>query len=1185
MEQVLGLDLGTNSIGWAIIEREFSETSLVNYGVHIFSEGVGMDSGIEFSKAAKRTSFRSLRKHYLRRRVRKVETLTVLTELEFCPEIPLSQLKQWRNGGSYPLSDELMEWQRTDDKINKNPYHDRLAAIDRKLNLARVEDRYLLGRAFYHIAQRRGFLSNRLETTKENEDGKVKEAIQALSKEIEENGCRTLGEFFYKCYGDTKIRSRYTERISHYEAEFYAICEKQKLAADTVKRIHRAIFFQRPLKSQKGLVGKCTFEPKKPRCPISHPRFEYYRMLCFVNNIKVKSPVESEFRVLTSEEREAIAPLFLRKSKDSFQFMDIAKKLGYSKNNAYQFNFRLDTSVSGMPFTAQLKALFGDDYKEVLHRSYLDAKSKTEDEVLQDIWHVLFSFDKDENLKDFAVSKLGLSEEDAAQFAKIKLARDYASLSLKAINKIIPYLERGMLYSKAVFLANLGAVVDKDVWQSDKDRIVEAVISLIDNYDAGERLTLQMVIEDYLKDSGCFREGLYNKLYHPSQIETYPDSQTGLLGSPRTGAVRNPMAMRAMFQLRRLINQLLREGKITSETKINIEMVRELNNANMRSAIGAYQRDLNKRHSEYRAEIIRSDVTGITQPTETDVLKYQLWEEQNHKCLYTGREISLSALFGSNPQFDIEHTIPRSVGGDDSQMNKTLACMDFNRRIKREKQPWELANFEEILERLEPLKERIEELMKQMERSRSRRSFSSKEDKDKHIHKRNVLKMELDYLRGKYSRFMDKEGRYSQGFKNSQGVDAGIISKYARLYLKSLFLKVYTVKGVMTAQFRKLWGVQLQDEAKDRSTHIHHCIDAITVACINKWEYDRLSHYYREMERYRWGGEASRPRLEQPWSTFAQDLQGISQEILVSHYTPDNLLKQTKKRKRIRGKVVEGEYLQGDSVRGALHQETYYGAIDRDGEVKYVVRKGLSSLQESDVKKIVDDVVRQKVEQAISEYGFKAAMSEDVPIWMNEAKGVEIKRVRLFTPTITNPLNIRSHRDKSVKDYKQQFHVANDSNYVMAIYEGEDKKGKIKRSFELVNNLDACTKAKYGEPLVQESSKGLPYRCLLKTGVMVLFWDERPDEIWDLSTSELTRRLYKVVGMSSMNVSNSLYGVLTLRYNQEARPSGELKAKNGLYKCGEEYRALIRILHTQFNALVQGYDFELTITGEIKRLR
>ena len=58
--------------------------------------------------------------------------------------------------------------------------------------------------------------------------------------------------------------------------------------------------------------------------------------------------------------------------------------------------------------------------------------------------------------------------------------------------------------------------------------------------------------------------------------------------------------------------------------------------------------------------------------------------------------------------------------------------------------------------------------------------------------------------------------------------------------------------------------------------------------------------------------------------------------------------------------------------------------------------------------------------------------------------------------------------------------------------------------------------------------------------------------------------------------------MLALRYHQEARPAGELKEKKGEWKIGEDYRPIIVINHNQLNALVEGYDFELTVTGEIK---
>ena len=158
----------------------------------------------------------------------------------------------------------------------------------------------------------------------------------------------------------------------------------------------------------------------------------------------------------------------------------------------------------------------------------------------------------------------------------------------------------------------------------------------------------------------------------------------------------------------------------------------------------------------------------------------------------------------------------------------------------------------------------------------------------------------------------------------------------------------------------------------------------------------------------------------------------------------------------MRGKVQlnsEGKpiYVQGDTARASLHQQTFYGAIKRDDEIRYVVRKSLDALQNmSDVEKIVDDAIRKCVKAAIAREGFKEAISK--PICFNEAKGVYIKKVRIFTPSITSPIHLKKHQMLSRFDYKQEYHVANDGNYCMAIYEGTDAKGKTKRSFQIVNN-------------------------------------------------------------------------------------------------------------------------------------
>ena len=426
-----------------------------------------------------------------------------------------------------------------------------------------------------------------------------------------------------------------------------------------------------------------------------------------------------------------------------------------------------------------------------------------------------------------------------------------------------------------------------------------------------------------------------------------------------------------------------------------------------------------------------------------------------------------------------------------------------------------------------------------------------------------------------------------EGFSRRQGTDISVISKYARLYLKSLFKHVYTVKGIATSDFRKIWGIQDIYSKKERVNHVHHCIDAIVIACTGLDEYNKLGAYYHDEENHEWYGK-SKAYFKKPWPTFVEDIKKVQDEILVYHYTPDNMPKQGRRRIKINGQKV---LCKGDAARGSLHNDTYYGAIENDGQVKYVKRIDLTSLKESDVKNIVDDTVREIIKAAIREKGFKDAMAGT--IWMNEEKQIPIKKVRCFTPSVTKPLNIRHQRDASTKEYKQQYHVANDSNYMLALYIGKDKKGKEKREFEIVNMLQAAQyfrtsndkNAAEGHLVPVKSEHDYPFVYSLKIGTSVLLYESSPEEIWESSMKEQARRMYKVTGMSTSTISNSVYARITFVHNEEARSSKDFKAKNGAYKQGEELRPSIIMLHTQLNALVQGYDFEINELGEIKRLR
>lgn len=1212
MTKILGIDTGTNSLGWAIVEKQADEYNLLDKGVNIFQEGVKIEKGIESSKAAERTAHKAARVRNYRIKLRKIRLLRILSDAHLCPPLSKAELSEWRLKKKYPKNELFMHWQSTDDESEKTPYAYRHKCLHESLDFTSMTDRYILGRSFYHMIQRRGFLSNRKDQSGDD-TGKVKESISNLTQEMHDAGYEYLGDYFYSLYNKgEKIRNHYTARNEHYLTEFKAICEKQaldkNLGPEVVRQIEKAIFDQRPLKSQKGQVGKCVFEKNKTKCPTSHPMYEEFRMLSFINNIKIQTPNDDVLRPLSAEERSLIMPLFFRKSKKQFDFEDIAKKLapkkhyGFYKKSSdaempYLFNYPMDTSVSGCPVTAALKDIFGQNWIDALCETYTVAEGKSRLDVINDIWHALFFYTDDTKLAEFGKNRLQLNDEEAKKFCEISLPSDYASLSLKAICKILPYLRRGLIYSHAVFLGNLCEVMPQYEWNIEEIRnaAIDNIIHEMNQIDSKDARTFEVCIKEYLKEQYHVSDEKLKKLYHPSMMEMYPRVQRtnnhGVyqLGSPRIDSVRNPMAMRSMFRLRKLVNRLLEEGKIDQDTEIHIEFARELNDANKRNAIAAFTKENQNKNEEARKKIInlyKAETGKDIEPTDADVLKYVLWQEQGHICLYTGKQIGISDFIGPDPKFDIEHTIPRSVGGDSTKMNLTLCDSRFNRDVKKTKLPTELSNHDEIMTRINEWKEKYESLEGQIRKQKKlSKGASSKEQKDSIIRKRHLLELQRDYWRGKYLRFTMES--VPEGFSRRQGTDISVISKYARLYLKSLFKHVYTVKGIATSDFRKIWGIQKVYSKKERVNHVHHCIDAIVIACIGLDEYNKLGAYYHDEENHEWYG-MSKAYFKKPWSTFVEDVEKVQDEIMVYHYTPDNMPKQGRRRILIDGKKVLSK---GDAARGSLHNDTYYGAIESDGGVKYVKRINLASMKENDVKNIVDDTVRGIIETAINEKGFKEAMSST--IWMNEEKQIPIKKVRCYTPSVTKPLNIRQQRDVSSKEYKQQYHVTNDSNYLLALYIGKDKKGKEKRDFEIINMLQTAQyfrtsndKVAVGKNIVPvRSEHDYPFAYSLKIGTMVLLYEKSPNEVWDASIKERGRRMYKITGLSSMTINGCSYATINMRNHEEARLSKEVKAKNGTYKQGEEFRPAIIMLHTQLNALVQGYDFEINELGEIKRLK
>jgi CRISPR-associated endonuclease Csn1 len=390
MAKILGLDLGTNSIGWALIDD--TANKIVGIGSRIFPMGVDNlgDGDNEISKNAGRTGARGVRRQFFRRRLRKKVLLKALLENEMCPMTAID-FDNWKQTKQFP-SDKLASW------FALNPYELRNKALTDKVSLEEI------GRIFYHLIQRRGFLSNSRKGG--SDDGAIfkgnpKEGKIGIIETQEHIQDKTLGSYLFKIYpkenqpfqdGLERIRNRYTTR-KMYVDEFEMIWDKQKqfhaVLNDELKqgiggrkvdgyKEDGILFHQRPLRSQKHLVGNCSFEPTKTKCPLSAIPFEQFRVWQWVNT------VEYNGKKISQEEKEKIV-LFLY-ANEKLDFKKIRKVIGRDSAE-FKFNYKDDDKIVGTYTISNLsnKKYFGNKWFEFSEKEQ------------EDIWHVLYFFDSKSN--------------------------------------------------------------------------------------------------------------------------------------------------------------------------------------------------------------------------------------------------------------------------------------------------------------------------------------------------------------------------------------------------------------------------------------------------------------------------------------------------------------------------------------------------------------------------------------------------------------------------------------------------------------------------------------------------------------------------------------------------------------------------------------------------------------------
>ena len=919
MAKILGLDLGTNSIGWALIED--NQNKILGLGTRIFPMGVENlgDGEGEISKNASRTGARGVRRQFFRRRLRKQILLKALSENKMCP-LEASDFQEWKRNKRFPI-EKLTTW------FALNPYELRQKALIEKLSLEEI------GRIFYHLIQRRGFLSNSRKGGSDDgtifkgnpKEGKI--GITETQKNIED---KTLGAYLFEIYpkenqpfqdGLERIRNRYTTR-KMYVDEFELIWNKQAQfhteLTNELKTLFGGrkldgykedgiLFHQRPLRSQKHLVGNCTFEPSKTKCPISAIPFEMFRVWQWVNT------VEYNGKKINQEEKEKIVEFLCAHEKPDFK--KIRKAIG-KESAEFKFNYKDDDKIVGTHTISNLsnKKFFG--------KNWFDFTEKEQ----EDIWHILYFFDSKSNLKDYALKNWNFTEEQAEAISKFNVKDGYASLSRKAIGNILPFLKMGYTYDVAVVLGGIKNVFGANWGELSSEKrnfFYENVYEIIRSKNKGGFIE---IIKDILRNDYNISDNQMRKLYHHSANievkELLKKLPLGNIADKEIQSIRNPIVITALFELRKLVNELIDEhGQID---EIKVEMARDLKvSKSQRNKIRINQKRLERENDRVKDRIHEEGI----RITHDNILLYKLWEECKKTCPYTGKPISVSQLFSGEVQ--IEHIHPWSRSLNDSFGNKTLCFADENRN-KGDKTPFEFYGNDE--QNWSTIKERALKLFS-----------DTKEYPNSYQKFKQFVKIKFD-----------------DDFSSRQLNDTRYISKEAKNYLCKICKKVNVSPGQATSNLRHKWGLNsiLNDEnTKTREDHRHHAIDALVMACTKISYVQELSKWNRYNRNY----EVKIFPL--PWETFVADADIAVENILVSHKKNSNDItirthiteKNGKKYKNI-----------GVAARGQLHKETVFGKRTFNGEEAFHVRKpidGLTKLKQ--VEKVVDETTRKLIYKRI----------------------------------------------------------------------------------------------------------------------------------------------------------------------------------------------------------------------------
>ncbi|MBS1639605.1 MAG: type II CRISPR RNA-guided endonuclease Cas9 [Bacteroidetes bacterium] len=976
-------------------------------------------------------------------------------------------------------------------------------------------------------------------------------AISDRSKELYFNK-QTIGEYLYnqlKYNPHTRAKGQVFYRQDYLD-EFDTIWETQakfhkELTPELKAEVRDIIiFYQRKLKSQKGLVSFCEFESKTIEAiengkakqknigykvaPKSSPLFQEFKIWQNLHNVKAQNKITKEILLLNDKAKQDL--FFELNIKGNLDKKYIVEFLGY-KNNEWELNY---SSIEGnrtnkalydvfekiiqaegseeIDFASisasQIKSIVQDFLKVSNIDTYIlefnaELQGKTfEQQSSYQLWHLLYSYQEDdsktgnEKLIQLLQKKFNFKKEYAQMLSNISFQQDYGNLSAKAMRKIFPFIKE-FEYSEACEKVGYNHSSSKTKKEND---------------------------ERILKD--------------------------GLTILPKN-SLRNPVVEKILNQMVNVVNAIIADTTLGKPDEIRIELARELKkNAKERAEMST---NINAAKTLHDGIIIKlQNEFGIKNPTRNDIIRYKLYDElkgNGHHTLYSNTYIPQEKLFSK--EFDIEHIIPKSRLFDDSFSNKTLETRFHNDKKGDDTAVDFIERFFGV-DGLDQYKKRIEMMFKLKENPISKT---------------------------KYKKLLMKGSEIGKGFIERDLRDSQYIAKKAKSMLEEICRTVVTTTGSITDRLREDWGLIniMQElnfdkykklglietiEMKDgntkeriadwtkRNDHRHHAMDALTVAFTkhNHIQYlnylnarkDESSKMHgnviaiesKETEMVTEDNGNKKRKFKLPVNNFREEAKKQLENVLVSIKAKNKVV--TKNKNKIQtnnGEKVKTEL----TPRGQLHKETVYGKLQQyatkleklgakfdeetilkvakpkereallkrlkennndpkkaftgknsldknpiyldiekkiklDEKIKLVVLEDDYTIRKDvtpglKIDKVIDVGIRKKLEKRLEEFNgnSKEAFSnlEKNPIWLNEEKGIVIKRVTISGIKNAEALHTKKNHlgneifDKDGKHIPIDF-VSTGNNHHVAIY--QDNEGNLQE--KVVSFYEAVARAK-----------------------------------------------------------------------------------------------------------------------------